>query len=332
MGSHEHEHEHGHEHELRRRVPHDLAGGRLDLVLVALTQGLSRTRLQNLIKSGLVQIDGEVTRQAKTTVEAGARLRVEFPPEAPAVGVEGEAIVSLSVIHEDEHILVVDKPAGLLVHSNRRSRGGSLADLAQREFGPLPAAQGEDRPGIVHRLDRLTSGVLVLGRTPQALAHLMRQFLERRVEKTYLALCHGAPRFDTEWIQAPIGSNPRHRERRRVVPEGEGRSAETYIERREDFSGVCLMLAQPKTGRTHQIRVHLFHVGLPVVGDRVYRHRGALRHPIPEEAPVMQRQALHAAVLEFDHPVSGERLRFEAPMPADMTALLEWLRRVRTVS
>jgi 23S rRNA pseudouridine1911/1915/1917 synthase len=313
-------------------VPHELAGERLDRALVALTEGLSRTRLQDLIKAGHVQVEFEVIRQSKSIVEAGARLTVELPPDTPAVGVEGLPIVSLSVIHEDEHMLVVDKPAGLLVHSNARSRGGSLADLAQRDFGPLPVAQGEDRPGIVHRLDRLTSGVIVLGRTPEALAHLMRQFQERTVEKTYVALCHGTPRFDTEWIKAEIGSNPRYPERRRVVEEGEGRKAETFIELREDFGGVCLMGAKPKTGRTHQIRVHLFHVGLPVVGDRLYRHRGALRHPIPKEAPVMERQALHAARLEFEHPASGERVSFESPMPADMSALLEWLRGVGSLS
>ncbi len=173
------------------------------------------------------------------------------------------------ILYEDEDIVAFDKPAGLVVHRNDRYGGGTLADLAQARYGPLPEVQGEHRPGIVHRLDRETSGVIVLGRTQEALEELKRQFKEREAEKTYLAFVHESPRFDSEWIDEPIGTDERHPERKMVVPRGQGREASTYYEVRERFRGFSLIECKPRTGRTHQIRVHLSWAEHSLVGDRL---------------------------------------------------------------
>jgi 23S rRNA pseudouridine1911/1915/1917 synthase len=214
-----------------------------------------------------------------------------------------------------------------------------VADLAVARFGPLPQVQGEDRPGIVHRLDRLTSGVMILGLTIEALEGLKAQFKDRKVAKTYHAIVHGEPRFDTEWRTGAIAASVKTPDRMRVVAEGlekqmveagEARAAETLIERIEDFGCASYVAAKPKTGRTHQIRVHLQHAGLPIIGDRVYGPKGAVKAPLPKTVPKMQRPALHAWELCVDHPVTGERMTFSAPMPDDMQAVLDALRAARS--
>jgi len=199
-------------------------------------------------------------------------------------------------------------------------------DLAVAQFGPLPTLYGAERPGIVHRLDRDTSGLLLLGRTPEALAALKAAFQAREVAKTYLAIVRGEPRFDTEWIVARLGRTSSRRDRISVVGEGEGREASTYYEVRERFDGFALLAVFPKTGRTHQVRVHLGSVGLPLLGEELYLPKRT-RSPAPKPGdPVIARQALHAHALELAHPASGEALRFEAPLPADMAGALATLR------
>ncbi|MEM9801781.1 MAG: RluA family pseudouridine synthase [Planctomycetota bacterium] len=318
-------------------VPDDLGGARLDVALAALVPGWSRSRLQRAIKGGAVRVDGETVLRPNTAVDAGARVEITLVEEVEvSTDVEGRAIAELDVLYEDDAIAVIDKPAGLVTHSNPRQRSGTVADLAVKRYGDLPRVQGEDRPGIVHRLDRLTSGVMVLGRTRAALEALKAQFQARSVEKTYLAVVHGTPRFDTEWLTGAIRPSPKNPERMRVisgpeaeelVEEGEARSAETFIERLEDFGCATLVAAHPKTGRTHQIRVHLQSAGIPIVGDRLYGPRGAVATPLPPDAPKLERPALHARRIAFEHPVSGERVTFEAPVPADVEALLDALRR-----
>jgi len=322
------------ERELAFTVPASLGGERLDRALVALTGdeapalGASRSRLQEWIRAGQVRVDGEVVRKANRVLEPGARIALCVPDEPPARDVRGAAIGELAVLFEDESLIVIDKPAGLVVHAAPGRRGESLVQRAVARWGELPAVQGEDRPGVVHRLDRLTSGVIVLGRTPEALEGLKRQFAAREVEKRYLALCHHVPRFDGEWIEAPLEKHPTNPARVRIARAG-GRPAATFVEALERFRGFSLLRATPRTGRTHQIRVHLSHAGLSIVGDRTYRHPGALREPVPPEAPPVARQLLHAERLAFRHPASGERVSFEAAPPADFQDFLAWLRSER---
>ena len=325
--------------ELTLEIPADQAGARLDVALAALVQGRSRSQLQRLIKGGGASVGGREVRRPNTPVEAGDRVVLTLDGDQEvSTDVEGAAILDLQVLHEDDAIIVIDKPAGLVCHPNPRQPRGTLSDLARERFGDLPEVQGENRPGIVHRLDRLTSGVIVLGRTLEALRSLKAQFKGREVSKTYLAVVHGTPRFDSEWRTGAIGSSPRNPERMRVVPaaleeelleRGEARTAETLVERVEDLGPATLVAAHPRTGRTHQIRVHLQDAGLPIVGDRVYSKGGAHRTPLPRSVHAMERPALHARRLSFSHPASGEAVTFEAPLPADMEALLEQLRAAR---
>lgn len=322
---------------MKRRIELDAASGgdRLDVVAARALEGWSRSRVQKAIKAGGVTVDGTVETRPSSSVSGGAVVEVEIEDGRDvSTDVSGAVIDDLNVLFSDEHVAVIYKPAGLLTHSSPRQRGGTLADLAVARFGPLPQVQGEDRPGIVHRLDRLTSGVMVLGLTESALENLKAQFKDRTVEKTYHAVVHGNPRFDTEWLTGAIESSPKSPDRMRVVPEHlreermeEGaRTAETFLERIEDFRGASLVAAHPKTGRTHQIRVHLQGAGLPIVGDRAYGPRGALKEPIPRTAPAMERPALHARRLAFDHPETGDRMAFEVPVPEDMERLIAFLR------
>ena len=310
------------------RVPQDLHEERLDRILAARIPSLSRAKLQRLVKAGKVTLDGEGVSRPATNVPSGVRVAIEIPPAEGPVTATGEAVHELVVIYEDPHLAVIDKQAGLVAHPSERYASGTVADLATARWGPLPEAQGEDRPGIVHRLDRLTSGLMVIGLSTEGLEGMKAAFAARTVEKTYAALVHGEPRFDSEWLHASIVRVPR-KERLRVGEEGEGREASTFVECRERFNGFSHVAARPKTGRTHQIRVHLEHMGLPIIGDRLYGPRGALKVPLPPEAPQLVRQALHAQELKFAHPVTGEAMHFETPIPADMQALLEWLREFR---
>ena len=317
-------------------VPGEQGGARLDIVLSGVLEGWSRSRVQRAIKDGAVSVDGEVVSRPSAGVAAGAEIRIQADDgREVSTDVRGARIVDLVVLFEDEHIAVIDKPAGLVTHPNPRQLSGTVSDLAVARFGPLPEVQGANRPGIVHRLDRLTSGVLILGKTQAALEHLKGQFKDRTVEKTYHAVVHGTPRFDTEWLTGAVEASPASPDRMRVVPSrleeakvegGDARPAETFIERLEDLPGATLLAAHPKTGRTHQIRVHLQAAGLPIVGDRVYGPKGGIKSPMPKTAPKLERPALHARRLCINHPLTGERMTFEAEVPADMARLLDFLR------
>jgi 23S rRNA pseudouridine1911/1915/1917 synthase len=305
-------------------VPPELAGERLDLALVELLEGaLSRTRLQELIQDGGVQVDGASGARAAQTVAAGQTIELREVPRSRqrAGGPEGGTLV---VLHEDEHLAVIDKPAGQLSHPTTVVRGGTVSELALARYGSLPTPQGEDRPGIVHRLDADTSGLLVLAKSTAAAEPLVEAFRARTVEKRYLALVHGAPRFDSDWITTPLGRSSRHPDRVCVLPEGEGKPAETFYRVLERFPRFALLECRPTTGRTHQIRVHLASIEHPVVGDRIYP--GRARAPIPKDAPAHERHLLHAAGLRFAHPVSGAELVFESAPPADFQEWLTWLR------
>ncbi len=309
----------------RFELPAELGGLRLDRALAHYMSDVSRTQLQRWIKEGRVRLDELPALRPSMHVAGGESMTVEIPERRP--GFTKKAVThQVEVLHEDEGIIVVNKPAGMISHPNDKYPGGALSDWARENYGDLPEVQGENRPGIVHRLDRLTSGVMVLGRTMQALNELKRQFKAREVSKRYIALVHGAPRFDSDWCSEPIGHVPRQKDRFQTVPEGEGRPASTFYEVLERFNGFALLAAEPKTGRTHQIRVHFLSLGLPIVGDGTYRWPGALKVPLPEAAPALGRQALHAQRIEFKHPLSEESRSFEAPVPKDIESLTEWLR------
>jgi 23S rRNA pseudouridine1911/1915/1917 synthase len=304
-------------------VPSELTGERLDRALVGLLEGaVTRSRVQELIRDGAVRIDGVPSSRAAQSVEAGQTIEIVAVPRARERS-GGPAGAELVLVFEDEHLAVVDKPAGQLAHPTDVVRGGTVSELAVERFGPLPAPQGEDRPGIVHRLDADTSGLLVLARSPAAAEALVTAFRERAVEKRYLALVHGDPRFDSDWISTPIGRASGRSDRMSI--QAEGRAAETFYRVLERFGRFALLECQPKTGRTHQIRVHLASIGHPLVGDRIYP--GRVRVPLPPDAPEPGRHFLHATGLAFAHPVTGRALAFESAPPADFQAWLEWLRR-----
>ncbi|MBL8858005.1 MAG: RluA family pseudouridine synthase [Planctomycetes bacterium] len=300
-------------------------GSRLDHVVAGLIPGISRSRLQQWIRSGQVRFGGAVVIKPGLLLLEGGALEVDVEletvvPPAPV------AAADLVVVHADRHIVVVDKPAGLLTHRNSARSEPGLADLVVERLGSMGDLGDPLRPGIAHRIDRETSGLLVLGRTDEALRALKDQFRARTVEKTYTALVHGSPRFDTDWIESWLGRSENVRDRIGTLPEGEGRFASTYYETRERFDKYALIAVFPKTGRTHQIRVHMTAAGMPLVGDVLYKPRGRTLPKPPPEAPVMTRHALHAAALTFTHPATGERVSFTAPLAADMDELVQWLR------
>jgi 23S rRNA pseudouridine1911/1915/1917 synthase len=310
------------------------SGERLDVFVARRCPGLSRSLVQRLIREGRVAVGDRPTR-AGHRLERGDRVLVRMPPEEPEQ-LRPEPI-PLTIVYEDSDLLVVDKPAGLTVHAAAglpaSAKGGPASDEGQAcvRRGTLVAALlayrpelagvgGPERPGIVHRLDRDTSGLLVVAKNEAARAALARQWKERQVEKGYLALVHGRLEPPQGVIDAPIGRDPRHRQRMAVV-EG-GRAARTaYRVRRylpETPRGrdvYSLVEVTPSTGRTHQIRVHFAALGHPLVGDRVYGRPSA----------VLRRQFLHAHRLAFRHPLDGRPLEFESPLPEDLRQALEGL-------
>ena len=311
----------------RFRVPTELAGLRLDLALTRLVGGISRGRVQEWVRDGGVRVEGELAGRTSLAVEEGWTLEVfDVPRSRIRRGGPSGPGAKLDIVFEDEHLIVLQKPAGMVVHPSTVVRGGTLSERLTERYGSLPSPQGEDRPGIVHRLDADTSGLIVVGRSEEAAAGLVEAFRGHRVEKRYLAIVFGVPRFDSDWIEAPLGRATGRADRVRVVEPGEGRDARTFYRTLERFERFALVEALPETGRTHQIRVHLASIDHPLVGDRVYRGRRGLSRKLPREAPAPKRHALHAAGLGFEHPVTGEPLAFESAPPADMERFLRWLR------
>jgi 23S rRNA pseudouridine1911/1915/1917 synthase len=310
------------------RVPVEAAGMRLDRFLATLPELGTRSRAKGLIDDGRVAVDG-LPRKSAHAVKAGERIAVTVPPPEPT-GVEPEAL-PLVVLYEDAHLLAIDKPPGMVVHPAPGARRGTVVSAVLHRLGALEAGGDPERPGIVHRLDRDTSGVLLVARTPQALEGLARQFRERTVSKRYLAVVHGAVRPGAGVIDQAIGRHPRER-KRMSVDTGRGRAAVTRFEVVERFRGATLMRLAPETGRTHQIRVHLAALGHPIVADRVYggvrgRRSTSLPAAVAAALEACPRQALHAEAVTFTHPVSGARLEVRAALPPDLVRLLESLRR-----
>jgi 23S rRNA pseudouridine1911/1915/1917 synthase len=299
-------------------IPASMAGERLDRVLARLFSDYSRARMQRWVRDGRVEVDGAPCRDTRARVAGGERLRVDPPPPVPAqVGPEA---IELQLVYRDEHLLVLDKPAGLVVHPGAGNRDGTLVNALVHLDPSLSALP---RAGLVHRLDKNTSGLMIVACTLQAQTGLSRLIAERAVHRGYEALVHGiAPAAGR--VDAPVG---RHRvQRTRMSVREGGRHATTDFRRIAAFRAHSHLALQLGTGRTHQIRVHMAHLGHPIIGDREY---GGVR-PAPaalEQGAVqavrgLSRQALHASRLRFEHPISGHTLALESALPADIAALL----------
>jgi len=303
-------------------LPESLAGERLDVALAQLLPQYSRARLQRWIDDGRVRIEGVVPAR-RDPVRAGAQVRIEAEFIADERVSAGEAAVPFRVVHRDAAIFVIDKPAGLVVHPGAGISEGTLQNALLKLDPKLARVP---RAGIVHRLDKDTSGLLVVARTPETQAVLVRALSERAMGREYLALCQGVMTGGGT-VNEPIG---RHRtQRTRMAVRGDGREAITHYRIERRFSAHNLVRVQLETGRTHQIRVHLAHIGHPVVGDPVYAGRRRIPAGV---APVVReamssfgRQALHAARLTLAHPTTGRDISFESPLPKDFTRLLKIL-------
>lgn len=313
------------------------AGDRLDRWLVQSWPSLSRSRWQALISAGAVSVDGVVCPDGGRKLKAGQVIIATVPPARAAEPV-GQAI-PLQIIHEDDDLIVIDKPAGLVVHPAAGHEDGTLVNALIAHCGAsLSGIGGVRRPGIVHRLDKDTSGLLVVAKNDVAHAGLSAQFADHGrtgpLERAYLAIVWGAPRRAGGTIDAPIDRSTKNREKMAVVAEGKGRVAMTHYEVLAPFPAgaaepvASLLRCELETGRTHQIRVHLAHLGHPLLGDRVYGPGFATKaQKLPESArkalEALNRQALHAELLGFAHPVTGETLRFRSDPPDDFAKLQE---------
>jgi 23S rRNA pseudouridine1911/1915/1917 synthase len=293
------------------------SGLRVDRYISQEAPDLSRSLVQKLLDEGRVTIAGQVPK-ASYKVQAGDEIVVCVPPPE-STDVLAEAI-PLNIVYEDADIVVVDKPAGMVVHPAYGHRSGTLVNALLAHCPDLAGIGGELRPGIVHRLDKDTSGLVIVAKNDAAHRYLQTQFQERLVHKTYLALVEGVPQAAHGVIDAPIGRDPQHRQRMAIVtaPSRHGREARTEYRIVERFPQNALIEAEPVTGRTHQIRIHLAFIGHPLVGDRVYGFRKQ-RLPVP-------RQFLHATRIAFTLPSSGQPVEFTSPLPDDLAAVLKGLR------
>jgi len=303
---------------------------RLDKYLHGRFSNLSRRFLQDAIKQGTVTVNGKIGKPS-LKLSPGDQISLTLP-EPPSKDIPPEEI-PLEIIHEDSDLIVLNKQPGMLVHPARGNTHGTLVNALTYYSDQLSSGLGEFRPGIVHRLDRDTTGVMIVTKNNSAQWKIARQFELRQVNKTYLAIVHGTPELDADRIKVPLGIHPKIREKYAIRPEI-GKEAITFYEVLESFRGFSLLKLTPKTGRTHQIRVHLSYIKHPIVADDmydgklVYPWQLADAEPAVEE-PIISRVALHAFAIEFKHPKTEEMVRFEAPLPKDMQTLLNALRKYR---
>lgn len=313
-------------------VDEEYAGARLDWYLAQQFPRYSRVHLRKVINAAAVKLDGQRVK-ASQLLKAGQRVEVRLP-DLPRPGPQPEDI-PLEILYEDEHLAAINKPPGMVVHPAKGHWHGTLTGALAFHFEQLSTIGGAVRPGIVHRLDRDTSGVIVVAKHDQAHLHLARQFEQRTVEKEYFAIVVGVPDRDRDRIDAPIGSHPYQREKMAIRPAGgDSRAAQSFFEVEERFDGFATVRIMPKTGRTHQIRVHLASIGYPVLCDRQYGSRsqitlGELKRDPGEAEVLLDRQALHALRLQIRHPETDEPLEFRAPLAPDLSHMLELLRQWR---
>jgi 23S rRNA pseudouridine1911/1915/1917 synthase len=289
---------------------------RLDKFLVTSMPEFSRSRLAGLIADGFVEVNGEPAKKAGQSIESGAQVTVRIPPPVPS-GLVGENI-PLDILFENDDLLVVNKPAGMVVHPAAGHASGTLVHAVLGYDPDIEGIGGEERPGVVHRLDKETSGLIVLAKNDNAHHWLQDQFRLRQVEKMYLALVDGAPPTPSGRVEAAIGRDPSHRRKMAIVPLAKGREAISEYKTLESFPSYTLLEFHPFTGRTHQIRLHCVFLGSPIVGDAVYGRK--------KPSVDIKRHFLHAFRLKITIP--GEKIprTFEAPLPAELVSVLDKLR------
>jgi 23S rRNA pseudouridine1911/1915/1917 synthase len=299
------------------------AGWRLDRALAAAVPTLSRERLKTLIRSGAVEAQAGPVRDPAAKVNGDERFSVVIPEPEPTHNEPQD--IPLNIVFEDEHLLVVDKPAGLVVHPAAGNLDGTLVNaLLHHCAGRLSGIGGVARPGIVHRIDKDTSGLLVVAKTDVAHIGLAKQFAAHLIDRRYLAIVNGLPTTKEGTIDAPLARSTANRKKITIVQDGRGKRAVTHWRRLNVLTDGALVECRLETGRTHQVRVHMASIGHPLVGDPVYGRSGRTLGKILKELG-FHRQALHAAELGFTHPVTKRRLSFSSPMPADMQELMSAL-------
>jgi 23S rRNA pseudouridine1911/1915/1917 synthase len=303
---------------------------RIDKYLHGRFSNFSRSFIQDAIKTGSVKVNGKVVKPS-FKLNPGDKIDLTLP-EPPSQEILPEDI-PLDIIFEDQDLIVLNKQADMIVHPARGNTHGTLVNALVFYSDKLSSGTGEFRPGIVHRLDRDTTGVLVVAKNDTAQWKIAKQFERRQIKKNYLAIVHGTPELTADRINAPLGVHPRVREKYAIRPKN-GKEAITFYEALESFRGFSLIKVTPKTGRTHQIRVHLSYIKHPIVADDMYG--GKLVYPWQlqdtepaAQDPIIIRCALHASTLEFKHPTTNKMLKFEAPLPDDMQNLLNVLRKYR---
>ena len=317
---------------LTLHVGHSIKERRLDKYLHGRFSNYSRVIIQKQIAQGLVKVNESITKPS-FQLQHGDKIQLSLPP-IPSNEIEPEDI-PLNIIYEDDDIIILNKPANIIVHPARGNLSGTLVNALCFYSDKLSTGLGEFRPGIVHRLDRNTTGCMIITKNDTAQTKIAKQFENRQTKKTYLALVHGCPELDADQINVPLGVHPKKREKYAVRPET-GKDAITIYENLEGFRGFSLLKLKPKTGRTHQLRVHLAYLKHPIVADDMYGGKlvypWQLKDDQPKtENPVISRCALHASTIEFKHPTTEKQVKFEAPLPEDMQNMLDMLRKYRKI-
>lgn len=306
-------------------IDDEAAGGRLDSFLASHMIEVSRTRIQRAIEDGDILVNERAVKPSYR-LRPGDQVEIDLPEPAP-VELEPDPI-TLSIVHEDEDLIVLDKHAGMVVHPGAGIESGTLANALVYHFNTLSETAGRIRPGIVHRIDKETSGLLVVAKNDFTHERLSDQFRNREVFKMYIALVYGRMSQESGEIEAHIGRSPHNRTRMAVLQGGAGRTAHTLFQVVRSYPEFTLLEVQIKTGRTHQIRVHMAHIGHPVVGDATYgggRENSIRNAVIKQRIGALRRHFLHSAQLAFTHPRTGERLKFNAPVPPELVEFLKAL-------
>jgi len=294
-------------------------GGRLDQILSSNVKDLSRTRLQKLIRAGNVRVDGSVVTKPAYKLEGNEFVELDIPaPKSAKLKAEK---IPLDLLFENQDIIIINKPPGIVVHPSAGHSSGTLVHAVLAHAPDIQGIGGERRPGVVHRLDKDTSGIIVMAKNDPAFQMLQRQFSERTVEKTYIALVEEKPPTPSGRIEAAIGRDPHQRQKMAVMPASKGRESTSIYRTIESFNKNTLLEVRPITGRTHQIRVHLAFIGCPVVGDRVYGRK--------KPNLDIRRQFLHATKLKIAIPGEEGVFVFDAPLPPDLARVLKGLRKKR---